>query len=109
MYRDQISEHGETIAIRRYTGTGTDRTPTDRPCLARVMGYMPEELVGNIVQGDRKIIVLAEDLDGESPPFVITKSDKAMVRGRELAIMAIDDSTRRIAGTLIAYELTGRG
>lgn len=109
MYRDQITEHGETIAIRRYSGTGAGRTYVDRDCLARVTGYSPSELVGSIIQGDRKVIVLADDLDGESPPFAIAKTDKVVVRDKELAIMMVDDSTRRVGGTLIAYELTARG
>lgn len=110
MYRDQIEEHGEDIAIRRYSGTGVGRTYVDRPCRARVVGYSPDELVGSITQGDRRVIVLAEDLDGESPPFKIMKSDKVVSsRFPELAIMAVDDNTRRIQGTLIAYDLQVRG
>lgn len=109
MYRDQMVLHGEDIAIRRYSGTGVDRTSDDRACRARVMGYAPDELIGSITQGDRKIIVLAEDLEGESPAFTIVKGDKAIVRSVELAIMGVDDSTRRIGDVLIAYELTARG
>lgn len=109
MYRDQIDLYGEDIAIRRYVGTGTSRPYSEKTCRARVLGDAPKELVGGITQGDRKIIILAEDLEGYSPVFTVIKSDKAIVRGAELAIMGIDDSTRRIAGTLIAYELQVRG
>lgn len=110
MYRDQIEEHGEDISIRRYSGAGVGRTYVDRPCRARVVGYSPDELVGTITQGDRRVIVLAEDLEGDSPPFKITKADKIVSsRFTELAIMAVDDNTRRIHGTLIAYDLQVRG
>lgn len=109
MYRDQMALHGETIAIRRYNGSGASRTYVDRPCTARVMGYTPAELVGAVLQGDRKIVVLAEDLEGESPAYAIAKGDKAIARGAEWAILAVDDSTRRIGATLIAYELQARG
>lgn len=109
MYRDQIDLHGEDISIRRYVGSGTSRPYSDKPCRARVMGYTPQELVGSITQGDRKIIILAEDLEGYSPVFTVIKSDKVIVRGSELAIIGVDDNTRRIAGTLIAYELQVRG
>jgi hypothetical protein len=70
------------------------------------------ELVGGITQGDRKIIALAEDLEGESPNFVIAKSDKVYDATRfpnELEIMSVDDSTARIGSTLIAYILQARG
>lgn len=112
MYRDQMDLHGETISIRRYTGIGASRTHIDRPCRARVMGYTAAELIGSITQGDRKIIVLAEDLEGESPAFVITKSDKiydAVRFPNELALMSVDDSTARVGSTLIAYILQARG
>lgn len=111
MYRDQIELHGEDISIRRYNGIGVGRTYLDRPCRARVMGYAANELVGSITQGDRKIIVLAEDLEGESPVFAITKKDKVVASrfADELAIMSVDDSTARIGATLIAYVLQARG
>lgn len=112
MYRDQMDLHGEDIAIRRYSGATASRTHLDRPCRGRVIkGVNASELVGSVVQQNYRIIVLAEDLDGESPPFVITKSDKVVAtRFRdELAILDVDDSTRRIGETLIAYELIARG
>lgn len=111
MYRDQIDLHGEDISIRRYNGTGVGRTYVDRPCRVRITGYSPAELVGSITQGDRRVIVLAEDLDGESPPYKITKADKVVAArfANELAIMAVDDNTRRVAGVLIAYDLNVRG
>lgn len=110
MYRDQIALHGEDILIRRYPGVGVGQTPVDRECRCRIVGYAPDELVGAITQGDRKVIVLAEDLAGESPPFLITKSDKVVDRAsKELAILGVDDNTRRVAGELIAYELHVRG
>ncbi len=109
MYRRQLDLHGEDIAIRRYAGATPPRSYVDRPCRARVMGYGPDELVGTVTQGDRKIIVLAEDLEGNSPPFILKKTDKAIVRGDELAILGIDDSTRRIGASLIAYQLHARG
>ncbi len=109
MYRDQMNLHGETIAIRRYDGIGAGRTHVDRNCRARVLGYTPAELVGTITQGDRKIVALAEDFEGESPVFTVAKGDKVIVRGSELAILAVDTSTRRIGSVLIAYEIQARG
>jgi hypothetical protein len=109
MYLDQLTLHGEYISVRRYTGTGLSLTHIDRPCLARVTGYLANELVGGINQGDRKVIVLAEDLEGESPNFFPTQRDKILVRGSELQIISVNDSTRRIGSTLIAYEIQARG
>lgn len=111
MHAEQMDLYGETISIRRYSGSGLTRTWLDRSCRARVMGYAPNELVGGITQGDRKIIVLAEDLEGDSPEFVIAKTDKVVAArfANELSIQSVDASTRRIGETLIAYELQARG
>lgn len=109
MYRSQIDEHGETVTLRRVNVSPTP--PTDATVKARVVGYRAEELVGGITQGDRKVIVLAEDVETSSfpVPFKTTGSDKVIVRGKTLNIGVVDDSTRRIGGTLIAYEIQARG
>jgi hypothetical protein len=99
----------ETILIRRFTGQGTPRPKVEASCHARVTGYQPSEVVGTVLQGDRRLVVMAEDLEGSlvTPPLLA--SDKAVVRGKELAIIAIDDSTRRVGDTLCAYDLQVRG
>lgn len=108
-YRRMMDKAGETITIRRYTGSGPNRPFFDAPVRARVVDYEPHELVGTIQQGDRKLIVLAEDLATAQVPLDLRKGDKAVVRGRELNIEAADDNTRRVQGVLIAYELQARG
>lgn len=106
-YRRIMNDVGETVYIRRYTGSGATRTPVDTACKAWVTGYDPKEIVGNIQQGDRKLIVLAADLSSFSLP--IRKGDKVVVRTVELSIEGFDDSTRRVAGELVAIELQVRG
>lgn len=100
----------ELVTVRRYTGSGSNRPRFDVPKVrARTVGYAPHELVGSIVQGDRKIIVYADDLLGVGFAAPITTADKIVVRGKELAVIAADDSTRRVDGVLIAYEIQVRG
>jgi hypothetical protein len=72
--------------------------------------------VGTIQQGDRLIIALADDITQpttDSPPQALTlpivTSDKIVLRGKELQIIASDDSTRRVQGVLIALEIQARG
>lgn len=107
MYRRQIDLHGETITLRRVNPSPT--APTDVTLLAKVSGYQPEELVGGITTGDRRVIVLADDIGSFPVPFKTGGTDKVIVRGRTLNIGVVDDSTRRIAGVLIAYDLQCRG
>ena len=108
-YRRMIDDTGEWVTIRRYTGAGSNRPRFDVEVRAKVTGYAPDELVGYIAQGDRRVIVLAQDLIDRQFALPITASDKVLVRGRELSIISPDDSTRRDATTLIAYEFTARG
>jgi hypothetical protein len=110
-HRAMINEIGEDIIIRRYSGAaGPNRAYTDTIARARIVGYQPRDLVGGISQGDRKAIVLVDTL-GALLPIVPGRDsdDKAVVRGKEISIIAVDDSTRRIGGTLIALELQVRG
>jgi hypothetical protein len=99
----------QTVTIRRYSGTGSTRTHADYNARARVTGYAPEALVGNVIQGDRRAIVYSADLDGVGFTQPVTNDDKLVVRGKELQIVAVDDSTRRVDDVLIAYELQVRG
>lgn len=101
-----LAEIGEDIAIRRFTGSGTPRPYTDTTTRARVMGYKPDQLIGPIVQGDRKVIASVSTLTGILP---VTTNDKVVVGGRQLSIKAVDDNTRRIGGTLVGLELTVSG
>jgi hypothetical protein len=108
-YARSLSEAGETVTIRRYYGSGTPRPKYEKDCRARVLAYQPGEIVGPIVQGDQKVILLAEDMETGAVTLPLLTSDKAVVRGRELAIVAIDANTRRVGSVLCAYELQVRG
>ena len=107
----QLDAHGETVAIRRYSGTPGSRTSTDYSARARVTEFQPAELIGNITQGARKVIVCADDLvtAGFTFPLVPGGSDKIVVRGKEMTVTAVDDNTRRVQGTLIALDVAVNG
>lgn len=106
-YRAAMAEIGEPILIRRYTGAGANRPRFDAEVRARVMAYEPNELAGNIVEGERKAVILVEDLIAAqiALPLVVGDNLKAVVRGKEVAIKAVDDNTRRVATELVAIEL----
>jgi hypothetical protein len=108
-YCKMIVAVGEVVTLSRNNGSGVP--PTMAYVRARVVGSKPEELVGGIKQGDRHLIVLAEDVEtsGFPVPFKTGGLDKVIVRGKALNISVVDDSTRRIAGTLIAYDITATG
>lgn len=99
MHRRQIEAHGEEITLRRPPST-------DITVRARVTGYQPEELAGGIQHGDRRIIVMAEDVTFDP---ALKRGDVALVRGSALMIEEVDNSTRRIDGELIAYDIRAKG
>lgn len=101
-----IEAVGETISVRRWSGLGSSRTKTEIATKGRMMAYSPDQIVGSVTQGDQKVILLTASIVSLLP---LTTSDKIVVRGRELAIKAIDDNTRRVGGTLIALEIQAAG
>ncbi|MGE0698786.1 MAG: hypothetical protein AB7O57_06805 [Hyphomicrobiaceae bacterium] len=109
-YRRAIREHGEPVLFRRYGGaSGSNRPVFNAEVRATVSGYDPSVLIGSIVQGDRKIIMLADDVQKAQIGLPISTNDKIVVRGRELAIKFVDDNTHRDGVELIAYELQASG
>lgn len=108
-YRRAIRQHGEPVLFRRYTGSGSPRPMFNAEVAGWVQGYQPQELIGGIVQGDRRVILLAEDVNRAQIGLPITTNDKIVVRGRELAIGSVDDSTHRDGTELVAFELKVTG
>lgn len=100
---------GDQVYLRRYDTTVSPRTFVDISAQARVTGFQPHELVGNILQGDRKIILFAQDLIDQDFQFPVTTNDKVVVGGKELAIIAPDHDTRKVGSELIALEIQARG
>ncbi|MDI3559573.1 hypothetical protein [Bradyrhizobium sp. Arg816] len=116
-HRRQLAQVGEAVTVRRYAGTGASRAAVaEAVALARVVGYQPSEIVGAVRQGDRRVILLNDPAATVPAGKValatmlpLTSDDKLVIRGAEVAIQGADDSTRRIAGILIALELQVRG
>lgn len=115
-YVRDIGTVGEIVGLRRETADSTIEVGNLR---ARVTGFRPEELASGVDQGARKVILLAEDVEravalglwpateGGAPAIV--KNDRIVVRGAPLNVEAVDDSTRRLGGVLMAYEITATG
>nr|WP_165445522.1 hypothetical protein [Bradyrhizobium uaiense] len=103
--------------VRRYAGIGPARAVTkEAAVLAKVKGYQPAELVGEIRQGDRHVILL-NDPSAPVPAgkvalsdmLPLTDRDFLVIAGAEASIKGVDDATRRMQGQVIAFELQVRG
>ena len=104
MWQRAMTRHGESITLRRIVANAS---PIDVTVPARVSGYAPEELTAGRTQADRKILILAEDVEGSGFPLPLNKgsTDRVLVRGRLMTLTEIDDSTHRVGSTLVAYEI----
>jgi len=98
----QISKHGWLITLKRNGVPSVE-------ILARVRDFKPDELVGGIVQGDRQAVIPAAVLESTGWPGAPARGDQIVDNGRTMTVQAVDDSTRRIAGIVIGYNLTVRG
>jgi hypothetical protein len=116
-YRSALAEIGEDIEIRRYGGSGAARTLIKRAFVrGRVLGMGAEELVGDTVQRTRKVLLLIDPAAVVVPGCVplldllpLHASDTLFFREREVAILDVNDDTRRINGVLIALEIVVKG
>jgi hypothetical protein len=115
-YRSALAETGEDIEIRRYGGSGAARALVKRALVrGRVLGMGAEELVGDVVQRTRKVLLLNDPAAMAAPGCLalldllpLTTSDKLFFREVEVAILDINDDTRRLNG-LIALEIVVKG
>lgn len=106
MYAREMEARGDVVLLKRGPLEGPGPSAQVR---AVVMGYEPQELTGNVQQGDSKVIFMADDL-GDFPLPIKSGSTDAIWQGnRKMTVQAVDDQTRRVAGVLIAYELRVRG
>lgn len=114
-YRRAMNAVGETVTLRRFTGSGQNRPSFQADVMAVVSSYSPEQLAGSMTEATKKAIILARDLYDAQWPMapgtnrLIVESDKIIVRGKSHDIIAADDSTRRVAGVLVAVELQLKG
>jgi len=118
-YRRLVMAGGELVTIKRKQPAapppGDDEEPEPDPeepviptevtVRARVIDASSDEMDDGSQQGRRKVIVLAEDIPSNFLPLREKGADKVVLRGALCTIEFVDDSTRRIGGVLIAYEL----
>ena len=75
-----VRARGETVTVRRITGT-TSQTFTEATVKARIGGYDPSELAGNVKQGDSRCFIGTQDLIAEGFPVPVRQNDKVIRAG----------------------------
>lgn len=97
-YRRQIDAHGETITLRR------GASGVECSVRARVTGFAPDHLDGGMTLGERRVVMIAEDIPA-SWPGPPRKRDVVVWNGIDLIVVDVDMATRRVAGETIAFDL----
>ena len=104
MYRRQLVP-GETVSLVRGFGSPNARQVDGLPGRMLKAG---ELLVAGLMQGERVLLLLAEDV-AASDLVAPQIHDRVLWNGKALAVTFVDDAKRRVAGELIAYELSLAG
>jgi len=100
----QLAKHGQTATLRRWTGSGSARTPVDVTVRVRAQDYRVEELVGGIEQGDTRVVLSPTQIVAAGwpgPQGWPRNGDAIIIAGREREIVSappqvIDDVVVRI-------------
>lgn len=115
-----LTVHGQSVILRRITGTGNNQVSFDAQVRAWVTGYLPQELSGSIIQGDSKVILSPTDIKAAGWPgpnslaisgdiHVPRKGDKVVVQNRERTVMADGTPWYITADGLFMIVLQTRG
>lgn len=105
MYRAQLEAHGEPVSLIRGFGGPSPERVDGLPARMLRSGELP---VAGLTQGERVLLLLADDV-AASALTAPRMHDRVLWNDRMLAIRFVDDATRRVAGELIAYQLTLAG
>jgi hypothetical protein len=97
---------GETVIVRRLTGT-TVQIPFDVTVKAVVRGYGPEELVGGVQQGDRKVIMSQREMENAQWCWPVKPQDRIIIDGKATVVQSVDG--RKIGEDIAMYVIQTRG
>jgi hypothetical protein len=101
----QLKAHGQTVMLRRYTGTGNPRPKTDLADVpAFVRAVKADDLVGDIKQTSSKVILSPTDIMTLWP---LKTGDKVVFDGVEREVEAVKPI--KLANTLVRCELVVAG
>lgn len=101
----EVTTYGQQVVLRRLTGTGL--TPTDVTLFAVVRGYQPQDLVGMIAEGDRRVIMGNKAIVAASWPGPPKRDDQIVIDGKSTNIIACASIT--LDGDIARHDIQVRG
>ena len=102
----QIARYGETLVLRR-VDNDTDQSGSDVTLKGIVRGYQPQELAGDIIQGDLSVIISNDEIDRSSWPGPPLRYDRLFRDGLALNVQSVE--TRRLGDAIALHVLQVRG
>lgn len=116
-YRSALARVGQSVTFTRVNGQPPNTATFSATVNAVVNDDLPdmtavsrtgfsESKRGAITQGDRKVIVLGQDLADARFPLPLRKNDKAVIGGETFNVTLVDPYKRDFSG---AIELTVTG
>jgi hypothetical protein len=100
-----LEANGQDVTLRRVTAPGFF---IDVPCRARIVDFQPEELVGNVLQGDRRGILSNAEIALARWPGPPRRGDQILYGpNRTLTIQGCD--TVLIGDVVVRHNLHLRG
>lgn len=98
-----VAKHGESVTLRRGDPPGN----VDVAVKARVTGFAPDELVGEIKQGDRRVVIANAEIVAAAWPGPPKIGDRLIIGGKIFTIAAPD--TRKIGDDICGHWLVAKG
>ena len=102
---DAIEEAGELITLRRLAPKGIR---FDVQCMAMVRQFRRDQLIGDIAQGDRRIIISNREIEARQWPGPPIAGDQVIIAGRT-ATLTINPVTIRVGTEIVRHVMQVRG
>ncbi len=100
-----IAENGELITLRRLAPRGIR---FDVDCMAMVRAFRPNELLADIKQGDRQVIISNREIAKKLWPGPPVAGDQVIVAGRT-STLTINPATIRVGSEIVRHTMQVRG
>lgn len=100
-----LKKYGRDMKLRRRIGTTA--TYTDVMVKGTDRGYKPDELTGQLQQGDRRITISNEEIATQNWPGPPKKGDFLVIDGTSTAVQGAEP--KYLGNTVLAHILWVRG
>lgn len=99
-----VLQHGQPLTLHRIA-TGT--APVSVSLTGVVRGYQRQELAGNLIQGDRRVIITNHEIAAAEWPGPPRKGDQVEIDGAPTTVQSCN--TQYLGATIARHDLVVLG